>query len=94
MFKYLPSVENALPTAPGSIDATAYKSPLSAYFAQSVNYDALNGIIDSVVAVLGAKGTDKEDINAKIREAFRSHIPGVTKFIIAQRVSSISDSSS
>ena len=68
MFKYLPSVENALPTAPGSIDATAYKPTLSAYFAQSVNYDALNGIIDSVVAVLGAKGTDKEDINAKIRE--------------------------
>ncbi|MBP3755018.1 MAG: ABC transporter ATP-binding protein [Lachnospiraceae bacterium] len=29
--------------------------------------------------------------DAKIREAFRSHIPGVTKFIIAQRVSSISD---
>ena len=29
--------------------------------------------------------------DAKIREAFRSQIPGVTKFIIAQRISSIQD---
>ncbi len=29
--------------------------------------------------------------DAKIREAFRTQIPGVTKFIIAQRISSISD---
>jgi ATP-binding cassette subfamily B protein len=30
--------------------------------------------------------------DAKIRQAFRSQIPGVTKFIIAQRISSIQDS--
>ena len=30
--------------------------------------------------------------DAKIRQAFRSRIPGVTKFIIAQRISSIQDS--
>ena len=29
--------------------------------------------------------------DARIREAFRNEIPGVTKFIIAQRISSISD---
>ena len=29
--------------------------------------------------------------DAKIRQAFRTQIPGVTKFIIAQRISSISD---
>ena len=29
--------------------------------------------------------------DAKIRKAFREEIPGVTKFIIAQRISSISD---
>lgn len=76
MFKYLPSVENALPVAAGAVDGKQYDSPLSAYFAQSVNYDAINGIIDSVVCALNARGMSNEDINEKIRalvDTLKSH---------------------